>query len=300
MQALQQEVSAKTETKASMAGTTAEFKDPKSIVKSAMNELGVKNVFQLEMKLKKDKQFRENFMNNVRGKIEKSGLKMDVNAVIKNGIRELKVEEYRTGIKAKLVGIEKAEMVSTKKLIDLFDSVASQMGETNAIKFYHKYNTDPKFREAANVTLMNEIRSDPELRQLLGNEKPEDIMHGLTQLKGSFMSKTDYIKFVATETFKRLPVEFAKQGATVVGGTIATMMMAPMHVVMNAMPGMSGASYMTMDTLKQTTDVFNKISQAIGSIKTSTTPQSMILGQYSPENPRNVGEEASKNQPASA
>jgi len=266
----------------------------KSVYANFKEKYKINSAFEFEARLKKDKKLKQDFENELANKLKEAGLRADPKSVLKTGLREAKVEEYRKGIAAKMVGIEKANEDTIKKLQGLFDSVAKQCGEENPIKFYHKYVTDPKFRDKANTILMKEIKLDPELSNLLGKGKPEEIMHDLARIRATFMSKKDYAKFAVTETIKHIPIEFAKYGATVAGGTIASMMMAPMYIVLNTVPGMNGASQMIMNTISQISNVFTKISEAMGNIKTST-PQSTLLGQYIPDKLKDAGEEVSKN-----
>jgi len=301
MQSLQLDVEKKVDVKASTGiGSSITVVDAKTIFARAMDRLktergiNVKNVFELEARLKKDKSLKKDFMKIIEDEIQKSGAKMSPSAVFETGLREKKLEEYRQGIAVKLLGVEKEHEKSIAKLLAVFDSVAAQSGEKDVFKFYYKYNTNPAFRERANAILIKELSSDPELKTILEREKPEAIMHDLARLKASFMSKTDYIKFVVKESLKRAPLEFAKHGAEVAGGTIAALMLAPMHAVMNAVPGLGSAAKMSMQTLSEVSDVFKKIPQAVGSIgasQTSPIEQARML-QY--DLLRKAGEEASK------
>jgi len=306
IQMQEQEATIKKEAKTTVAEAVKPAEvTPKAIFNKALeafkqkhNNLNIKSAHELEALFKKDKKLKQDFENELAEKIKEAGLNMSSKAVFKTAMREMKAEEYRRDIATKLMGIQEDQEKTIKKLSALFDSVARQSGEEDVFKFYHKYNTDPKFRMRANAILMREIQSDPELSQRLGNERPENIMHELAGLKASFMSKTDAIKFAVKETFKHMPVEMAKSGAIVVGGLAHSLMLAPVNAVLNSMPGMAGASYMAMHSLQHVTDAFNKISQAVGNIKTSTSQN--MMEHYTVETLKKVGEEVSKNLPASS
>jgi len=266
MQALQTDVAEKVSGKSAGSGFAAAA-DAKAVFENAMKRFGVTDVFKLEAMLKKDKAKKKEVMNILNEEIQKSGLKMSPSAVFKQGMREKKADEYRRGLVAKLLGVEKEYEKTISKLQGLFDSVADQSGEKNVFKFYYKYKTDPKFREKANAILMKEIQSDPELAKL-GSENPEKVMDTLARLKASYMSKTDVLKFAISETAKRAPIEFAKHGAETFGKFASALLLAPMQAIINAVPGLGEAVKHASESLSGIADAFRKVPQAVANAST--------------------------------
>lgn len=260
----------------------------------------VSTIFDLEKMMKEDKKLKKEFFEIYGKKLQELGFQGDAETLGKTAFKTIakykRAEDYGRVVAGNLLGesVDKVSDQTIAKLQNLFDKTAKQFG-MDPIKFYYKYCTDAKFAKLANAKLIEEIRSDPELAQKLGNARPDEVMHALADIKAANMSWKDKAAFILRELPRTAPVEFLKASTVSFGAVAQQMISMPSLAVLNSVPHLSGMALMTMYNVQQYSQLYvqNLLNTSFKALRNPAQPQ-IFLSYASAEQLRQQLAEASK------
>jgi len=217
----------------------------------------ITSISMLEKKLNSDPKFKEEFMGLFSSELKEKGIEADPEATLNLSLRYAKRREnFMSAFKAPKEANEEA----VNKLMNLYNSLAERVGETSPMRLYNKYTKDQGFRTRVNSELKELISSDPELNEVLGNESPDKLVHGLTQLKMSYMSKREIIRDLGHEAGKGALKGLGTIGMHTTTGFGHMFAHSYLNILSNAIPGLQGAPQHSLYALNSLNDVFGQLS----------------------------------------
>jgi len=264
-QDVEKKVSVKTDVKIDVAGkTTISPRNLGGLLNNVIQKYNkqtkgekITSISMLEKKLNSDPKFKEEFMGLFSRELKEKGIEADPEATLNLSLRYAKKREnFMSAFKAPKEANEEA----VNKLMNLYNSLAERVGENSPVKFYNKYVKDQGFRARVNSELKELLNSDPELNEILGNESPDKLVHGLAHLKMSFMSKREIIRDLGFEAGRGALKGVGMIGINTLAGFGHMFANSYLNILSNAIPGLQGVPQYSMYALNNLNGVFSQLS----------------------------------------